>query len=150
MSTKHACSYASDLPGSRGFTLIELLITVAVVAILSAIAYPSYINSVRKSHRTDAKTALTRAAQSMERYMTEKGSYTGASIGSGTTATISSTSENGYYTLSFAAGSPAATTFTIQAAPTGSQAGDNCGTFTIDEAGTRGVTGGTVSSSDCW
>ena len=40
-----------------GFTLIELMVAVAVVGILSAIAYPSYLQHVRKSRRADAKCA---------------------------------------------------------------------------------------------
>ncbi|MGL5377129.1 MAG: prepilin-type N-terminal cleavage/methylation domain-containing protein, partial [Cetobacterium sp.] len=36
----------------RGFTLIELMITVAVIAIIAAIAIPSYQSHVAKSRRT--------------------------------------------------------------------------------------------------
>ena len=47
----------------RGFTLIELMITVAVVAILAAIAFPSYATYVKKSRRGDAEATLMDIAQ---------------------------------------------------------------------------------------
>jgi type IV pilus assembly protein PilE len=49
-----------------GFTLIELMITVAIVAILAAVAYPSFMEQVRKSRRSDAITALNAVAQAQE------------------------------------------------------------------------------------
>ena len=55
---------------ARGFTLIELMIAVAVVAILASIAYPSYMDSVRKSRRGQAKADLVELAQILERYHT--------------------------------------------------------------------------------
>ena len=52
---------------AQGFTLIELMITVAVVGILAAIAYPSYNEHVRKTRRADARAVLLVSAQWMER-----------------------------------------------------------------------------------
>ncbi len=60
---------------NKGFTLIELMITVAILAILASIAYPSYVEQVRKSKRTDAKTALYKIAQQQEEYFIQNMSY---------------------------------------------------------------------------
>ena len=111
------------LKRQRGFTLIELMITVAVIAILAAIAYPSYQDSIRKSRRTDAKNALTQAAANMERYYTEKNTYAVAGI-CGTTPAICPgscsagfcTSTEGNYTITLAP-APTAIAFTILATP---------------------------------
>ncbi len=64
------------LKKTLGFTLIELMIVVAIVAILAAIAYPSYRDSIRKSRRVDAKSALTDIAQKQEAFYARNGSYT--------------------------------------------------------------------------
>jgi len=132
----------------RGFTLLELVITVAIVGILAAIALPAFKSQIQKSRRSDAKSGLMGAAGQMERYMTERGTYATATLGSGSGAVYPSTTQNGYYTLSLA--NLTATTYTLRAAPAGAQTGDACGTMTYTEQGVKGVTGGTLSTADCW
>lgn len=87
---------------ARGFTLIELMITVAIVAILAAIAYPSFQNSIRKSRRTEAKTALENVAAEQERYYYRNNAYTRdlTQLGySGAAGTGQKVTENGYYRI---------------------------------------------------
>lgn len=77
-----------------GFTLIELMITVAIIGILAAIAYPSYQDSVVKGRRAEGRTALLNLLQQQERYYTQNGSYLsfdeGATGANGATAATSS------------------------------------------------------------
>ena len=42
----------------RGFTLIELMITVAIIAIIVAVAYPSYSEQIAKGKRAEVRTTL--------------------------------------------------------------------------------------------
>lgn len=65
----------------RGFTLIELMIVVAIVAILAAVAWPSYQEQIRSTNRADAQGALLGLAQAMERHFTQNGNYLGAAAG---------------------------------------------------------------------
>ena len=59
----------------EGVTLVELMIVVAIIAILGAIAYPSYLDSVRKGKRAEGRTALLELLQQQERYMTQNNTY---------------------------------------------------------------------------
>lgn len=59
----------------RGFTLIDVLIAVAIVGLLSAIAFPSYQESIRKARRAEVKTMLMQLMQQQERYYMQHTSY---------------------------------------------------------------------------
>ncbi len=61
---------------AAGFTLIEAMIVVAIIAILAAIAYPSFIQSLRNSNRSDAQAALARVSVHLERFFATNGTYT--------------------------------------------------------------------------
>ena len=136
---------------SRGFTLIEVMIVVAVIGILAAIAYPSYLEYIAKSKRAEAVAALMDGAQALERYYTINGRYTTTSGGT-TLASVFPTTvpANGTVYYNVSAQSATSSTFTLRAVPTGSMGSDGCGTFAITHAGERTVTGSKKSVADCW
>ncbi|HYE34436.1 type IV pilin protein [Methylocaldum sp.] len=136
---------------TRGFTLIELMIAVAVVGILAAIALPSYQHYVKRTARSDAKSALLEDAQFLERNFTEANRYDKTAGGVNVTlpVTQSPRDSTAKYTITVAA---TATTFTITATPVagGLMAGDTCGSFTLNQLGQKGLTGAALDVSTCW
>ena len=131
--------------GWAGFTLIEMMIVVALIALLSAIVLPSYQSSVRKARRADARSALTQVAQLMERLNTEKNSYATATLGSAATDLYKAVTENSHYSLAMS--NLTATTFTVTATPSGNQALDPCGAYTLTHTNLRGAA---LSVEQCW
>lgn len=135
----------------QGFTLIELMIVVAVVGILSAIAYPSYTEYVRRGHRADARAGLLQAQLWLERAATASGVYP-TSLPANLTWSGDASKR---YTIGFAAGNTNAA-YTLTATPKnpGPQAGDKCGTYTLSNTGLRGANGKTAGQSGydtgCW
>jgi type IV pilus assembly protein PilE len=133
----------------QGFTLIELMIVVAIVGILSAIAYPSYTEFVRRGHRADARAGLLQAQQWLERAATATGTYPTTLP----TALTWSGDASKRYDIAFQAGNTNAA-YTLEAAPKGAQAGDKCGTYTLSNTGVRGADGKKSYDAgynpDCW
>ncbi len=60
----------------RGFSFLELMITVAVAAIIAAIAVPSYQEHTRKSRRAAATAALIDATSRQEQFFLDNKTYT--------------------------------------------------------------------------
>ncbi len=136
----------------RGFTLIELMIVVAVVGVLALVAYPTYTQSVRKSHRAEGKSALVEAVQRQEKLYAQSFSYARDMTALGYDANPFVT-EHGLYQLAVtnpgsAADPAAATTFTITATALGGQVADSCDGFSITHLGAKAVTEG--SNDTCW
>jgi len=158
-----ACGKRIRLPGRagvHGFTLIELMVVLGIIAILAAIAYPSYIGSVVKSHRAAAEGCLSEHANFMERYYTtnlgydkDTGNVAIGGAGGPTLPALGCDTEGGMannYAFSFAV-APTASTYTIRAVPKLAQAkrDTKCGTLSLDQTGARAVSG-TGSVPDCW
>ena len=141
-----------ELNASLGFTLVELLITVAIAGILLSVALPSYQSQVVRTKRASAASCAMELAQFMERVYASNIRYD-QNAGAGTVlpATACRTELSTSYTFAFATGQPTARTFTIQATPTGAQATSDtgCATLSINQAGTRGVSGD-QTVQQCW
>lgn len=134
----------------KGFTLIELMIVVAIIGVITAIAYPSYLDSVRKSNRADAKASLNDTAQRLQRCFTTYNTYNSEDCAIAESLKDGATIDSGenLYVISAAL---AATTFTLTATPVDgtTQASDSqCGNFTLTNAGVRGASG--ALGVDCW
>jgi len=125
---------------ARGFTLIELMIVVAIIAIVTAVAYPSYLDQVSKTRRSVAQGDLMELASFMERYFTENNTYVGAAL----PFAQSPKSGTSYYTLTLPAASLTATAYVLTATPTGSQSADSCGTMTLAQTGAK------TPAANCW
>jgi type IV pilus assembly protein PilE len=140
----------------RGFTLIELVITVVIVGILAAVAYPSYKESVAKGRRSQATAELMAAHQWMDRFYTENFRYDQNSAAVETTnsalfpARFSTSPRPGEGTAAYnlSLSTLARESYVITATRTGTMSGDRCGNLTIDHLGTKGVAAGTFNTSD--
>ncbi len=151
---------------NSGFTLIELMVTVAIVGLLAAIAYPSYQNYVTKTRRVDATGNLLELSQYMERFFTENGRYDVDTGGDAVSLPFTQSPKEGnstFYNLGFADGEPTSTTFVLEAEPVGPQAANDtaCATLTLDSTGAKCILGGSKCSDstdsavrkavdDCW
>jgi type IV pilus assembly protein PilE len=124
-----------------GFTLIELMMVIAIVGILAAIGYPSYINSTIKSNRAAAQSYLMDLAQAQQQFFNDSRTYAAdeAALGISIPARVGAS-----YTIGFTLVAGPPPTFTISATPkAGSrQVGD--GILSIDNTGTK------LRGSDPW
>ena len=125
---------------SRGFTLIEVMITVAIIALLAAVAYPAYTDHLRKSRRAEAQSLMMNVALRQQQFLLDTRAYAAdlSALQVTTPASVAS-----YYGVAMVVGTGAVPEFTVTATPLGAQEGDKCGVLQLDEQGTK-------SPANCW
>jgi len=132
---------------ARGFTLVELMIVVAIVAIIAAIAIPSYQRSVMRGNRNAAESLMLDMAAAQERFLVDNRNYATSASQLGYASSTYPNNVSANYSIAVSSSSGAPPSFTITATPqSGSQQANDttCGTLTLTSAGTKQPT------NQCW
>jgi type IV pilus assembly protein PilE len=132
-----ACPLArfNGCDSSRGFTLIELMVTVTVVAILAAIAYPSYASYIRKGKRATAQSALMDIASKEQAFRLDRRAYTGTLSDLGFATPREIANDYAFAVVPDNTASPMA--FVATATPVNAQATQGELALTVSQAGAR-------------
>ena len=126
----------------KGMTLIELVIVVAVMAILLAIAIPSYSSYMLRVHRTEAIRMLLQASMCQERIYAGLNNYD--------TSKCRPASEHQRYQISYVSPDSLEQSYIAMATPKGVQLDDACGSLSLDQNGTKSISGDEISVIKCW
>ena len=128
---------------SHGVTFIELVVVVAIMAVLTALAVPSYQRYVQRGHRADAIRVLLEMAACQERVRAEAAYYD--------TNRCVENSGSAHYQFSFEPeGQSQTLAFRAIASPNGSAGEDGCGDLELDHTGNRGIGGSEDRLMACW
>lgn len=136
-----------------GFTLLELMVTVAIVAILAAIALPSYFDYITRSRIVEATSKLSDLRTQMEKYFMDNRTYLAAGTcgieGDANIKAITNYNADPKRNFDVSCAAVTATTYTLQADGRGPMAGFQ---YTIDDANAKASTGpaGWTAAPTCW
>ena len=127
----------------RGFGLIELIAALAIIAILTALAVPTYQSALRKARRAEGRAFLHTLMMAEERHHAGFNRYTAESGPKGL-ALPAISQPGGYYALSRLDLGASAQTVRIVVSPQGAQALDSCADLSLDSTGLFAATGASV------
>jgi len=137
----------------RGVTLVELMVVIAVIGTLAAIAIPSYRRYLIRLQRSEAKISLMQLQTAEEKFYLQNNAYTNNVTAAPPTGLgLPGSSETGKYNIAITTFPADAQSYTATASPRtgGGQTDDTqCVNFTINERGTRGVSGPS-GTQFCW
>ena len=133
---------------SKGFSLMEVMITIAILGLLAAIAFPSYQSYIIRGNRSAAQSFMLEVASKQERYLLDSRTYA-ADIATLGMTVPSSVSANYTITSGPVVGPPPG--YTVTAVPIGNQLANDtlCGTLSIDATATK-TASGSGGVSQCW
>jgi len=142
----------------RGFTLLEVMIVLAAVAILAAIAYPSYHEAILKGRRAQARAALTELLQQQERHMTQNNTYLAFTNAGGVTPpgvpfiTQAGSGAAAYWLSAQPCPGNSDIKTCIQVVATAAQPDPPVGDLTLTSTGVKSCTGTAATSNPglCW
>jgi type IV pilus assembly protein PilE len=143
MSRHRPNSSATCRPPCAGWSFIEVMAAMAIIAILLAIAVPSYRQYMQRGHRAEAVNTLLQAAGCQERIRAATGYYD-------TTRCISQPPGGRYRITLEPEGVTASLVFEAIATPARPTAQDRCGELSIDQSGRRSIGGAAPGLGDCW
>jgi type IV pilus assembly protein PilE len=141
-TTDRIAAHARCLRGQIGFTLVELMVTVAIISIIAAVAYPNYTKYVVRGNRQAAQTEMIQMANLQEKIFLNSNAYAGSittayngtSLGGlGVTTGLSA---DGLYTYSISPTTPGQS-YTITATPVTGKAQASDGTLTLSSSGVK-------------
>lgn len=126
-----------------GLSLLEILVVITIIAVLLSLAIPSYQRYVQRGQRADAIRGLLEITACQERIRASSGYYN--------TGQCLDNMNNDYYRFILEPVDQAASlVYKAKASPVDRASNDSCGSLSLDQSGTRGISGDPTRLAACW